>query len=484
MKILHPNLIRKSMLFFVLLGVISCGKDDAPPTPIDPCNTTPLLAIAVTIQGSTITATAAGGEAPYTFQLDNGAFQSSGTFSNLDPKEYTVTVKDANDCIDFLKATVADPCTDSTLAVEATAESNTITATASEGTEPYTYSLDGTNFQESNEFTDQDAGDYTVTVKDANGCTAETEVSVAAIVDPCLGSTLKVDVTVANYVITAVGSEGTAPYTYSVDGTNFQESGVFDSQVMGDYTVTVKDANGCTSTTDVSVTCEDSGLELSVTAAAFEIVATGSGGKAPYSYSINGENFQESGTFSDLEQQNYTVTIKDDNDCTTTYGVLAENLASFIDDRDGQTYKLTKIGDQIWFAENLNYQGEDVIYYCYDDDPANCDTYGAIYDIEYKQNAVPQGWHLPTPAEIDALAAELGGYDVAGDAMKVGGSSGFEALYGGYFNAPYGGIGLIALWHLNENENDAANFFSIENQSSGLSVQGGDAYVYIRAIKD
>lgn len=460
MKILHPNLIRKSVLFFVLLGVFSCGKDDAPPTPVDPCNTTPLLGISVAIQGTTITATAAGGEAPYTFQLDNGDFQNSGTFPDLEEKEYTVTVKDANDCIDFTKVTVegtgTDTCEDSTLAVEAAAEANTITATASEGTEPYTYSLDGTNFQESNEFADQDAGDYTVTVKDAKGCTSTADVSVAAVVDPCLDSDLAVephpgtgDLDEFLFSISPEGSGGTPPYTYSIDGENFSENNFFGLNDVGEYTVTIMDANGCTSTTNFSITCggAESVLSLDVTAEAFEIVATAKWGKEPYAYSIDGENFQESGTFSDLEQQNYTITVKDANGCTETDNVTADEVASFTDPRDDKTYPLTKIGDQIWFAKNLEYQGNDVTSYCYGNAKFQCDDYGALYKYADALNAAPDGWHLPTEAELDALAAELGGYNAAGAEMKEGGSSGFEALYGGaYIDGSYVGVNVNGYW--------------------------------------
>ena len=65
----------------------------------------------------------------------------------------------------------------STVAVTASAPdipcgstTGTITATATGGTAPYSYSLDGTTFQAGNTFTNKAAGAYTVTVKDARGC--------------------------------------------------------------------------------------------------------------------------------------------------------------------------------------------------------------------------------------------------------------------------------------------------------------------------
>jgi hypothetical protein len=53
--------------------------------------------------------------------------------------------------------------------------------------------------------------------------------------------------------ITATGSGATAPYSYSIDGTNFTASGAFTGLAAGVYTVTVKDANSCKSTKTVTI---------------------------------------------------------------------------------------------------------------------------------------------------------------------------------------------------------------------------------------
>ena len=113
----------------------------------------------------------------------------------------------------------------------------------------------------------------------------------------------------------------------------------------------------------------------------------------------------------------------------------------------GQTYYTVEIGDQCWFKENLNYQTGNS--WCYDNNPANCDTYGRLYDWESSQGVCPSGWHLPSDNEWKELELELGmtlsqsnetGYRGSdqGTQLKLGGSSGFDALLSGWWSSVFG----------------------------------------------
>ncbi|WP_113922434.1 fibrobacter succinogenes major paralogous domain-containing protein [Cognataquiflexum aquatile] len=124
---------------------------------------------------------------------------------------------------------------------------------------------------------------------------------------------------------------------------------------------------------------------------------------------------------------------------------------TFSDPRDGQVYKIVKIGDQVWFAENLNYNAEGS--WCYDSDSENCEIYGRLYSWEVGLTACPEGWHLPSEDEWNNLIEFLGGYEIAGGKMKaisgwdepnIGATneSGFSALPGGGSNVLTGGAGL------------------------------------------
>ena len=86
------------------------------------------------------------------------------------------------------------------------------------------------------------------------------------------------------------------------------------------------------------------------------------------------------------------------------------------DPRDGKVYKTVKIGDQVWMAENLNYDLEG----SKTNDSLDKDgsIYGRYYTLEASKNACPEGWHLPSYDEADSLIIFVGNEDVAGWHLK------------------------------------------------------------------
>ena len=79
----------------------------------------------------------------------------------------------------------------------------------------------------------------------------------------------------------------------------------------------------------------------------------------------------------------------------------------FKDKRDGHIYKTVKIGEQIWFAENLAYDAGDGCW-AYDDDKTNVEKYGYLYTWEVAKTACPEGSHLSSDDEWKELEMHFG----------------------------------------------------------------------------
>jgi len=178
------------------------------------------------------------------------------------------------------------------------------------------------------------AGVYQVTVSDTLGCATTDTVIVSNVGGPAIDSVAKTNVLCNggnSGTATVYSSGGSIPYTYawSQGGTNASVSGLAAST----YTITVSDANGCQSSslvtitepfaivpglshTDVSCNGAADGTASSLTA----------GGVFPYMYSWS--NSGTGSSISGLSAGTYSVTITDDNGCTATSSVSVTEPAA------------------------------------------------------------------------------------------------------------------------------------------------------------
>lgn len=90
----------------------------------------------------------------------------------------------------------------------------------------------------------------------------------------------------------------------------------------------------------------------------------------------------------------------------STESVVVET-GSITDTRDSKTYQTVKVGEIWWLAENLNYQTNEGSY-CYNNQNANCSSYGRLYDWETAISACPPGWYLPSDEEWKEMEMILG----------------------------------------------------------------------------
>ncbi len=106
------------------------------------------------------------------YSIPNVAPQASGVFTGLQAGSYEVTGQDVEGCTTTMTVEIQEP---DELEVSVGQSGAGFTLTATGGTSPYEYSLDGTTFQSSPTFENLEGGLYTFTVLDANGCTAESD---------------------------------------------------------------------------------------------------------------------------------------------------------------------------------------------------------------------------------------------------------------------------------------------------------------------
>jgi len=271
---------------------------------------------------------AAAGVAPYTFSVDGVNYQESNSFSDLAPGPMTIYVKDASGCVGTKDYTIlaAAPIVVSPYAYPASScnADGVVKVYRTGGIPPYTYSIDGENYQSSNQFSGLEGNtEYTLYVKDSKGCVGSQTINVPQ------GAGLSVTARKSNTsacindgTIQVNVSGGTYPYTYSLDDLNYQSGASFTDLPAGNYVVYVKDAKGCTGTTNITINTEYITLSALVTNASACEASDGSikiirliGGQSPFTYSIDGDNYQASNLFTGLPAGYYTVFMKDSKTC-------------------------------------------------------------------------------------------------------------------------------------------------------------------------
>ncbi|WP_186525838.1 T9SS type B sorting domain-containing protein [Seonamhaeicola sediminis] len=209
------------------------------------------------------------------------------------------------------------------------------------------YSIDGgTTFVSSNVFTGLVAGNYDVVVQytyDADVCASVAQNITITTQAPITGTaTLTTPLTcTTNGVIAVSGvSGGTSPYEYSIDGVNFQSGNTFSGLTNGTYTVTVRDASGCSSVlTPITIDALDpptdmdfSSTPLTCPTNTSDITITGvTGGTPPLEYQIiapsgSATAYQSSNVFNGLGSDTYTFQVRDANNCTYSESYTIDSL--------------------------------------------------------------------------------------------------------------------------------------------------------------
>jgi len=276
-----------------------------------------------------------GGVQAYNYLWSNGA--TTQDLSGLGAGLYTVIITDANGCSTTNASTISQPGAISFTVSKTDVLCNgfttgSITLTVNGGTTPINFTWsDGPTSQNRTALT---AGTYTVSIVDANNCTATTTVVItepaALILNETVtnvncfgGNTGSIDINV---------NGGIFPYTYSwtTGATSQNVSGLSG----GSYTVTVTDNNGCTLARTFNVTAPGAPIATTITGNNLTCFGDGtgsasvsvSGGTLPYSYLWN--NFANTASINNLSGGKYTVLVTDANGCTARDTIILTEPAA------------------------------------------------------------------------------------------------------------------------------------------------------------
>jgi gliding motility-associated-like protein len=311
-----------------------------------------------------------GGTPTIEYRINFGPWQTSNIFSGLAPGTYFIDVRDGAGCTaSFIPVTVDAGTGTVTGTAVATATScagvnnGTITVTPTNGSGPYEYNINGGTWQSSNVFTGLAPGNYTVLIRE-NGLCTSVNISVTVTAGSGLTATLTptgttcAGVNNGQIVVNVTSTNGTAPYTYTLDGgtpvTGQPSPYTFTGVASGSHSVTVRDANGCTTTAAVTTTvAAGAGLTATLTPTGttcagvsngqIVVNVTSANGTAPFSYTLDGgtpvTGQPSPYTFTGVASGSHSVTVRDANGCTTTAAVTTNVAAGA-----GLTATLTPTG--------------------------------------------------------------------------------------------------------------------------------------------
>ncbi len=275
------------------------------------------------ISGSQLTISSPG-NISYSYMWSNGA--STSTISNLTAGSYSVTATDQNGCTNnqnFQITTNGIALTSTNIQPSCQGLNNgAIQLSISGGTPPYTYAWN--NGATTKDIQQLAAGNYSVIVTDANGCTNTMTNQLNN------SSSLAISSTSGN--ITCAGNNtgwintnvtgGVAPY--SILWSNGQTQNSINNLATGNYSVNYTDAFGCSSQSTFTISSSVDSIEVDFTTSDVKCYGDSSGsintitngGTAPYTYLWS--NNLTTGLINNLTQGIYTVTITDANGCGVT----------------------------------------------------------------------------------------------------------------------------------------------------------------------
>lgn len=308
--------------------------------PSSPISTTASVSNVNCFNGNdgSLSASTTGGSAPYTYQWADGNYNANESYTsqanNLYADDWSAIVTDANGCIETTIFTVSQP--NSALEVVISplnvscknGNDGAINLTVTGGTTNYSYAW--SNGQSSQNATNLIAGDYALTVTDANGCRFDSTIAITEPTNRLEARINKKDVTCFgddNGKAEIIHTGGNPPYSYN--WTTGETTALINQLDGGNYTGTITDGNGCIINLPLNIIEATTPLAISGIITNVDckgnnngaINATVSGGTFPYKYewhdSYYAHLYNNSPIINKLSPDEYTLVATDTNGCST-----------------------------------------------------------------------------------------------------------------------------------------------------------------------
>lgn len=268
-----------------------------------------------------------GDESTYSYSLDGETYTLDTSYMNLSAGSYTLYVKDELACIfayDFELEEPDPPIISPFSSGVSCFDGNDgeVVVQISGGIGPFLYAIDTPTFQPDSVFQDLPAGEHLLLVQDSLQCVFETNISIAEP-DPILVDLEVIPETCQNLngVIALQSFGGEAPYEYAWN--TGDSTWLVGNLSAGIYTVSVTDANACSST--ISATVEDRAGPIVLgdvdhshcygsASGKIDLTVIGGSGELVYAWS-NGTYLEDPDS---LMAGSYIVTVVDQKLCATT----------------------------------------------------------------------------------------------------------------------------------------------------------------------
>ena len=295
------------------------------------------------ILNGSLQATGSGGTPPYEYSIDGGnTYQTEDTFSVSTENTYQITVRDANGCaittdvaVGFDQEIIYEVTKEDIICVGDSDGKINVSMTNNQGY-TVTYSLDGTTYQASPNFTGLSKGTYELWVKKDNGfnvCETQITMEIEQLIYLQLEATTDFSCEGSSSTIIAqVDPIYQNDVTYTLNGSTSNTSGIFENISTGNHTVTVKHNEfGCSDEPITVFVDEYTPIDFQVVETGineYTVVATG--GEPSYEYSFDSPNDYSENNVLDLrstrESRDYVFYVRDQRGCVLEKTIYLEFL--------------------------------------------------------------------------------------------------------------------------------------------------------------